>query len=336
MQRIAFILCLLFTIPLSLSAQLIAPGQSSDTTNTCSHSRKKTCTSLSPTLRIVLNPCNISQESAVSFLGEFGVRNLRLNGTVGMNLFKDNRLKVSVDYLKQQLGYNFSSGNTHQTINQFAIGGTYEYYLDCWKIANVEATLFYSRAKGHTLSNVTCVSPSSTLSRHIAGGRDYGLSFGGYMLPWQCAKAGVFVYYDFVMYRKKFSTDRVVQGPGIGFSFGQKLYYNLEYDCRAEFRTPFLYYFGLLNWNSNYLRRYGDLKIGIFGSYTSGNSGLPDCSCIGVQLSFNFGCCNPCLSTSNCNNPCTQSCYKSCPTLCDWTEIPAVYVPEVLAITEQN
>lgn len=298
------------------------------------HRKNESCTSLSPDVRLFLAPCNLTSCTAYSLMGEVGVRNYRVNGTLGLELDCRQRVKVTGEYLTQKLRYGFSSGRSDRWVQQYAVGGAYEYYLGHQWLTNIEGSVFYSHAFNRSLSTQIC--SSSFVQRHIAGGRDVGCAFGGNFSPWCGSKISLYGNYDHIIYHRKYSSDRTIAGVGGTIGLYQKISDTIDCDFTAEFRRPFNYYFGLLNW-SPCLDYLNGVKIGVFGSYTAGKSRLPSSTCAGIQICFEFGGYNDdcCYSDEFCNAPrCCNPCERR--SLCDWVTEPAVFMPQVLAIADQN
>src|SRR5688572_5726153 len=67
-------------------------------------------TFLGPTLKASYTR-NINNSSAYSLLGEAGFKNFRLGGTLAWRLDVDHRLKLSAEWLEQEITYAFFSGN---------------------------------------------------------------------------------------------------------------------------------------------------------------------------------------------------------------------------------
>ena len=103
----------------------------------------------------------------------------------------------------------------------------------------------------------------------------------------------------------------------------------------AEFRRPYDFVEAQLNfanWTCG-----GDYTFGIFANYTHGKRPLPNTIGYGIQIGADLGALSyytRCARSSSCQPdfPCLNPAYD----LSMWTAIPAVYIPEVLAITDQG
>src|SRR5262245_23772618 len=83
-------------------------------------------TFLGPTIKTKLTVPN-TEFSAASILGELGPRNYRLNGTYGVKLPCNQRLKITGDFLWQKIKYPFFIDQNDQFGFQRAIGLGYQY-----------------------------------------------------------------------------------------------------------------------------------------------------------------------------------------------------------------
>lgn len=71
----------------------------------------------------------LTNTTAYSVAGEAGIKNLRIGGTVGWQIMNNQRLKLSAEYLTQNITYPFFSGDTDQWVQQGAIGADYQYNI---------------------------------------------------------------------------------------------------------------------------------------------------------------------------------------------------------------
>src|SRR5262245_6813264 len=69
----------------------------------------------------------MSDNTAFSVLGEAGLKNFRVGATLGWRVDANQRLKLSAEWLRQEITYAFFSGNSDQWVNQWAVGAGYQY-----------------------------------------------------------------------------------------------------------------------------------------------------------------------------------------------------------------
>src|SRR3990167_5723138 len=59
---------------------------------------------------------DISPSFAYNLLGEGGAYHLRANGTLGFALYDYNRIKITTEYLAQDVTYSFFAGNSREWV----------------------------------------------------------------------------------------------------------------------------------------------------------------------------------------------------------------------------
>lgn len=292
----------------------------------CDHSRGRTQNTLIPDAKFTLLPRNVTDNSAVAFLGEAGRRNFRFNGTFGLMLDCEKRVKFSGEYLQQKLGYNYSNGTARRWVRQFAFGGVYEQDFCNDYITSGEISAYCSYAPSRHLSRQVC--SNNFLSRRIAGSTAYGIELGSTIKLFPCSFLFIDANYDAVIYHRRYHSNKHVEGFGGSIGFHQQFFDNVGVDLRAEFRRPFNYYRAALNWTVPQCK---GLTVGIFGSHSRGKSSLPSNTMAGIELNCIFG---DFFRNGCCEDDCAP-CYCA-PELACWVSRPAVYLPEVLAIAEEK
>lgn len=292
----------------------------------CSHARDRTQNTLVPDIKFTLIPRSITETSAVAFLGEAGRRNYRFNGTLGIILNCEKRFKVSGEYLQQKLGYNYSTGKAKRWVRQYAIGAAYEHDFCCKYISSGEISAYCSYAPTRHLSSQIC--NNFRYDRRIAGSTAYGGEIGSTLSLWQYAFLFLDANYDAVIYRRKYHKNKHVEGFGASIGFHQQLFTDFGLDLRAEFRRPFNYYRVSINWTCPQMDGF---SVGIFGSHTRGKSNLPSNTVAGIELNAIIG-----RKVSSTCNDCSCRETFCAPELSCWVSRPAVYLPEVFAISEER
>lgn len=300
----------------------------------CDHTTSRTQNSLSPDFILRLNPRKLSENSAFSLMGEAGKRNFRASGTFGFIFGNDHRFKITTEWLKQKLAYNFSTGRINQWFDQFAAGAVYGHRFYCNRyLAGIEASGFGSYVKSKDLNQVVCV--DRIVSRHLAGSSAFGFSAGLVFTPTHRMKVKLSGNYDVVIYHRKFGLNRHVNGFGGSFDFFHQLPKNFGLNVIGEFRRPFNYLKATLLYcppgNQG-------LSVGVFASHFNGRSKLPSSSVIGLEASYTFG--EYCLMATPESYQGLDVFYYACrneinPELKCWVARPAVYMPQVLAIPEE-
>lgn len=262
----------------------------------------------------------INNNMAYSFLGEAGLKNFRAGGTLGWKLEQNQYIKVSAEYLLQDITYRFATGNTDQWVQQGAIGGGYLYEFQgyCYD-PQFDLNAYLSHAPSKSLNS----------TRRIAGSTAGGIVPALSVAPWQGARAGVGLNYDNVNYDKKNSPSQDAQGFGGTFTFNQVLTQDVDLHLGVGVRQPFNNYVaGLTFANVPY---FGTWVVGVDGAYTAGKNTLPNTWNIGLSANYAFD--NrvaPVMKDQG--NMKDRVCSHD--DLVKYTATPAVYMPQVLAIAE--
>lgn len=281
--------------------------------------------------------------TAYSVLGEAGVKNFRVGGTLGWMLQENQYLKFSAEYLWQDITYRFFSGSTDQWVNQGAIGAGYLYeFLGYSYDPHFDLNAYLSHAPskglgtatGNLISNFGAVVPY-TERRRIAGSNGAGITPALSIAPWQGARAGLGLNYDNVRYDRKYAHNQDAKGLGGTFTFNQILSQNVDFDMSIGVRQPFNNYAAGLNFAN--VPYFGNWVLGVDGAYTAGKNTLPN--------TWNLS-----LSGSYALDQRSAPIYKDSGSFKDrgfkdpvmhddlvkYTSDPAVYMPQVLAITDHQ
>lgn len=306
----------------------------------CDHRQGASNNNFIPNFAFQVTPATVICDSAYSFSAELGRKNYRFGGTVGTSLGDWGLVKLSGEYLTQDIEYRFASGSTSKWRPQGAIGLAYTKDLDlsCFEwcppliynwLSFIEINGYWSYAPNKNLSAVTCAN-GNTVLRHIAGSNAAGVAIGVSCIPWSTGRFSAQTTYDYVSYARKYKGHRHIGGFGSTYSIIQCLPFNLDLELSAAFKEPYNYYLGSVNYA--FENQWRGLIVGVFGAYLKGRFHLPNSSTAGIQLSYRFGCeGNGCMNMGdwgygyNCDNNCCD------PRLMEWVSNSAVYIPEVLA-----
>lgn len=299
----------------------------------CNHSTGKTDDTFFGGARFILSPIFVSEDSAISILAETGSNNYRANGTWGF-ISCNSRFKIGAEYLTQHIKYNFPDEGHRVWRQQFAIGGNYQYLLDCpeWFVEGIQITGYYSRAQNHSLHDFTCQGTgrtTGTIERGVAGARAWGADFGVITRPWCCSDLIVSVGYDNFNYGRHLQSNSRVSGVGVTLDFTQRLMWNLTANVTSQFKRAYNALEAKLSWTTCF--DCGELEIGVYGGHVWGKNRLPSTSNAGLELGFAFGIDNCCQFTGI---DCCGDCCHQGNNLAEWVRDPAVYMPQVFAISE--
>lgn len=175
--------------------------------------------------------------------------------------------------------------------------------------------------------------------RSIAGSRAYAFSAALTTVPWNGAFLSASALYDHVDFQFKYSDHKIVDGLGGTIFYKQELCPCFDLVLKSEFRVPYTYYEGRLQWGLTFYS--ADMTLGLYGGHTVGRHGLPDSTVAGVEIGFDFGLTNfsgyssggLCKDNSN---PYFAGFAGQDVQYLQWLATPAVYIPEVIARPEQR
>ena len=306
---------------------------------------------LAPIIQLSLTPKPMGDFGAVTLLGELGVRNFRGAGTYGVYFNPCSRLKLSGEFLTQDLSYHGSRHHSREWVSQYAVGGEFEYLLSSSVFQSIDVGGYYSHAFQKKVS-----------SRQRIAGSDGGYGYLGTTVKlWNCAFLSADVNYDHVHYNRKLQATSMAKGWGGSLAFVQQFSHGISFSLDAELRRPFNLFGGRFNWSRSFA--HWGVDCGVFGNYTDGKKGVPNVTTIGVQIGFSFGptstkCCRAIEKTSvdhsysnrigfpvgpkptkpyrAIEKTSVDHCYSNL--FCDlasWVKKPAVHLPVVLATLDQ-
>ena len=289
-------------------------------------------TQLGPTLKASLNSL-LTDNSGYSFAGELGSRNVRINGTVAARFFDRHLLKLSGEFLWQEITYAYFSGNQPNWTNQGALGATYLYDFNYYDRLHPQFSLnaYYAHSASALLAPRTGTYTTSsgvvaafTNTRRVGGADSRGISPGFKLRVLPGTKVGMDLNYDKVRYtRKLLETGKIVDGFGASLHLDQQLTDFIFAGVDAEFRQPFNYYDANIAWQSGPCD--GPWQVKLAGVYTNGKKALPSSS--DIVLSFNYFLdrqYSPLMAEREKNE------------LLAWNVKPAVHLPEVLVVADES
>lgn len=309
-------------------------------------------TFLGPSLSLqVLTP--LTNNTAVSVLGEGGLRNVRANATLGWQINANQQLKLTGEYLIQKLTYSFVSGDADAWMQQGALGLSYKYLFEDSVFINYYFLMngYASYAPNKHLGNQPAdfihngVMDSIIDVRDIAGSHAEGVSPGIGMSPWWGTTAELLLNYDNVQYNKSNPPSASASGLGGTFTLTQQLIDRLSLGAQASVRKPFNYYGGNINWNGP-----RNWSFGVCGGYTAGKFGMPNSYDVGLDAVVSLD--RKCKQemSGKPGNYKGEFNYKGelalptfvisaeavDPMLAAWTNNPAVYMPQVIAVRDEK
>ena len=307
---------------------------------TAAHAASSPTTFLGPTLKGRYTS-TFNNYSAYSVLGEAGLKNLRAGGTLGWKLEQNQYIKVSAEYLLQDITYSFISGNSSQWMQQGAVGAGYLYEFIGYSYDphfNVDA--YVSEAPNKSLGNVHAVVTTGgvksnvVIRRRIAGSNGAGIMPGVSIAPWAGARAGLNLNYDNVRYNTNYTSNHDAKGFGGTFTFDQAVTQDVGFNLEAEVRQPFNNYAAGLSFAN--VPYFGNWVLGVDGEYTDGKNTLPNTWNIGLSGSYALDRRSPQSAPMYKDRVAYKDVAPVRDDLIPFTADPAVYMPQVLAIPDQS
>ena len=263
-----------------------------------------------------------------------------MGGTLGWKLQDNQYLKVSAEYLWQDIKYSFNFGNTNQWVQQGAVGAGYLYeFLGYSYDPQFNLNAYLSHAPNKSLHNIVRTSTVNgvptqfTLQRRIAGSNGAGITPAVSVAPWQGGRVGLGLNYDNVRYDTNLGSNHDAKGFGGTVTFNQAVTQDIGLNLAAGVRQPFNNYDAGLTFAN--VPSLGKWVLGVDGEYTAGKNTLPNTWNLGLSGSYDLDQRPPQTALAYKDN------YKDQlvpvhDSLLSYASDPAVYMPQVLAIPDQE
>jgi hypothetical protein len=286
-------------------------------------------TFLGPSARMSFNGF-ITDTSAYSFGAEGGIHNGRLNGTVGWNIINVHYIKLSAEYLWQDVRFPFFDGTQYKWVNQGALGGMYKLDFDpcsVWHptfnlnayLASASAVRMNTKFGTYSAAGVPTF---YTLQRAIVGSKSSGFSPGFSLQPWHGGTVGIDANYDNVRYENKILPAEQVQGWGGTAYINQTFYQQFSVGALAGVRKPFNFYQADVGWQT--IPCNGSWLFKLFGAYVAGKDQLPNTYNVGLSADYFLDMPRAINYDEN-----VRAAFFN------WMAKPAVAMPQVLARSEE-
>ena len=111
--------------------------------------------------------------AAAAFKLSAGLNERRANVTLGYSITPKQQIKLTYEYLAQNLPFDYASGTVNEWVNQNAMGGAYRYLLDNGIVRALEVYGNYTKANSKELNEVEMYTDNVLTQidyRRIAGG----------------------------------------------------------------------------------------------------------------------------------------------------------------------
>lgn len=297
-------------------------------------------TFLGPTARMSLTT-NIGSDSAFSVAGDAGIRNFRVGGTLGWNIGDNQRFKVTGEYLWQQITYGFFSGDAKYWAEQGDVGVEYQYDLANTAYqpqVGFNAYVAYSPSKNFGLDIGSFVDSNGVTqnfvdNRRATGSRAFGVGPVATVTPWKGGLLKGAVTYENVGYDNDFPVNQNARGFGVTARYDQALSNTVGLGFIAAITQPFNNYTAKMSWSD--LPYFSHCIVSVFGEYTVGKHTLPDTYNAGLSADFILDY-RKAISTESKPNEELSNLKPVQDKLMAWTSQPAIYMPVVLSVADQQ
>lgn len=279
---------------------------------------------------------SLDSEHAAALEFDLGPKVQRINTTYGFAINDKNRLKLTAEYLREDLDFEFYTGDTTQWIGQGAFGATYQYVLDSSWLKNLSLNSHYSSAQSKNLSTqIISYDDGSTLSdyRHIAGGKDLNGNADIGLALWRNSLLTLGPDYDRVRYDTKYDiqSGNDAQGWGGHAHLAQGLKHNVSLDLDSTLSQVYHIYGAALNWvwHSNHKAAF---STGYNSSYTQDRTAQRNFWINSLTLNIVW---DP-VQSSYSQETRAETADSNLTPLLSWVQTPAVYMADVLAISDER
>ncbi|MBA4697230.1 MAG: IPT/TIG domain-containing protein [Legionella sp.] len=281
----------------------------------------------------------ISDSLGINILGEYGSKQYRINGTLGVLLAARTFLKVTAEQLGQQLPFSFTAGNIDERVKQNAFGARLQRDFD---FTNLSVGGYGARAPNKRLDPISFISNGQNCNgygpgyvciddRNIAGASSAGGDLG----------AGIFaglntyfegrVYYDRVRYNTIFTPTSIYNKNGYGGGiYGQHLLApNLKLSGFAELRKIYDTYNLAVAWMPTLISAAGT-EFSLMLQRVVSHNPTPNNDSIGLKVT---------LFADRPNYQAPMYGLNGMPivdNIASWVSQPAVKMNQVLAIAEER
>ena len=274
----------------------------------------------------------VNESFAFGAIGEYGPNQTRLNGTIAHTLWKDGQIKLSSEYLSQNLPFEFDSGDINQRVHQTAYGFELQQALHQNTFQDVSLGGYRSQAPNVSLSDVTFVDDDLyyTNQRNIAGAVSRGANIGTDLHLTSSTALNVKLNYDDVQYNTDLTGDTSYNNARFGFSttLEQIVTDRIKFSLHSEERAIGDNYRAEISLAPALAQPLG-MRFCLFVERLISNSSEPNSNSVGLNVTL--------LSEDDTRSPDYHLAHPDITqSLADWAKSPAVYMDRVLAVAEQK
>ena len=118
---------------------------------------------------------SFGNRAAVALKASAGQNELRGNGTIGFAISPKQQIKITYEYLTQNLPFDYKAGTVNEWVSQNAYGAAYRYMVGNSILQGIELSGSYTQANSKELSDVDMFDANGNFTgvdqRRIAGGQ---------------------------------------------------------------------------------------------------------------------------------------------------------------------
>jgi len=271
----------------------------------------------------------IARHTALAIELAGGWKEFRVNMTLGQEITENQRIKISAEYLLQELFYSFDSGSEHHWSGQAAAGASYQYLLHNRFIKGFDISGFYANAESKTYAKKFSSEGILVNRRRVAGSDSAELTGGVTTTLWPGSYIGASFGYAFVDYRTNFSNDPGNDGFAEHVEFQQLLGRNVKLHFYQSYSDLYEYYEGGLFWlvPTDASTR---LELGVIYSYLDTDATIGHENRVAINIGFAWD-----ANRHGARNSYAMNSEDPSRGFVAWTAKPAARMETVLTVSDQ-
>ncbi len=250
----------------------------------------------------------------------YGANEQRANITLGHAFTPRQQIKITYEYLTQNLPFDYASGSVNQWVNQNAFGAAYQYLLTNPLFHSIDLSGYYIHANSKDLTNVIYYQDNDAKLnfRRIAGGTEETILSNLTLTPFRSLLITLGGGYSHLVYDTEYENDQdnttIAYTAGLEFLITShtKLGANIansaaETDSSVKISQLFP----------------AHIEAVVTGQHSQGQAGQPDSNSVSLMLSY--------PATGYAVTP-----DDSLNSLRAWVQTPVIRAPRVLAIKDEK
>jgi hypothetical protein len=233
----------------------------------------------------------INAKNAYSIIADLGLKENRLNLTLGHAFSLNNRFKITVEVLAQQQTFDFNSGSIDEWVSQYAGGVAFQHIVGIGFLHDIEIGAYYAQALNRTLDSVFYYKDDEPFLnyRHIAGAASRGVNAAIGIHPWKTGTILFTGYYDFIHYRNHYNDVSAddSQALGYGITLTQYISSSLQATARYIKRSVYISLEAGINFCHNIFHDTRAMSLSI-SVQRSSTDNVPDDNRATIELNYYF------------------------------------------------